>query len=217
MVIRTAGRALVRAGAIGACAITIHTAANLQRLRSPQEAAEPIAERVSVLVPARDEAEHIEAVVLSVLSQSAVPDLEVVILDDGSSDHTAEILGRLAAGDPRVRVVHGPNAAPPAGWLGKTWACQRLSDIATGTVLAFVDADVLLYPHAIAAAASLLRDGRFAMVSPYPLQMAEGALERLVQPLVVWSWVATPSACVVGAVEQAVTVRSERAVPRDRC
>ncbi|MCF8539375.1 MAG: glycosyltransferase family 2 protein, partial [Candidatus Nanopelagicales bacterium] len=79
----------------------------------------------------------------------------------------------------------------PAGWMGKQFACHRLSREARGSILVFLDADVTLEPQAVAACSELLRAGDFAMVAPYPRQLAAGIVERLVQPLVVWSWAAT--------------------------
>ncbi len=191
MVMAAAGRGLVRAGAVGACALAAHTAVNLRYLRSPDPASPAVDERVTVLVPARNEAGHIEATLQSILTQTGVPHLDVIVLDDGSTDATAAIVQRKAARDPRLTLVQGADVPPPPGWLGKPWACQRLSDEAAGTVLVFVDADVMLYPHAIRAAVQTLRENNLALVAPYPLQLAGGALERLVQPLVTWSWVAT--------------------------
>jgi hypothetical protein len=184
-------RTLVGVGTILACAVAAHTATNLRHLRTPSPDAPPVTEPVTVLIPARDEAAHVEATVRSVLAQDGVPDLSVVVLDDGSTDGTAEILDRMRGDDARLSIVHGADDPPPAGWLGKPWACARLSQSATGSVLVFVDADVVLQPHAIRAVVGTLRDGGFTLVAPYPFQEAGSWLERLVQPLVTWSWAAT--------------------------
>lgn len=191
MVMTTASRALVRAGAVAACAIAAHTAVNLRYLRSPDPGSPPVDEQVTVLIPARNEAGHIEATLQSILTQTGVPRLAVIVLDDGSTDETSAVVRRMAARDSRLTLVTGADERPPAGWLGKPWACQRLAEGITGGVIVFVDADVMLYPHAIRAATGTLRDNGLALVAPYPLQLAVSALERLVQPLVTWSWVAT--------------------------
>ena len=68
-----------------------------------------------------------------------------------------------AAGDPRLAVLTG--SPPPAGWLGKPHACAQLAAAARGRVLVFVDADVVLAPHAVAAAVELLRGARAATCS----------------------------------------------------
>lgn len=183
-------RSLVTASTLTAAALAVHTAVNLKHLRRPAPDAPEIVEPVTVLIPARDEADHIEATVRSVLAQTGVPDLSVVVLDDDSEDATAAIVRRLAEEDPRLRLAVGTEPPPP-GWLGKPWACHRLAIDARGSALVFVDADVILLPHAVRAAVDTLRVGAFAMVAPYPRQVADSWLERLVQPLVTWSWVAT--------------------------
>jgi hypothetical protein len=82
----------------------------------------------------------------------------------------------------------------PGGWLGKPWACHQLAARSTAPVLVFLDADVVLAPDAIAAAAGLLAPasgtGRpgFDLVSPYPRLLAGSLAERLIQPLLAWSW-----------------------------
>jgi hypothetical protein len=77
---------------------------------------------------------------------------------------------------------------PPAGWLGKPWACAQLAAAASGDVLVFVDADVRLAPGAVAAAVRLLEDTELDVVCPFPRQHAGSLGERLVQPLLQWSW-----------------------------
>jgi hypothetical protein len=182
-------RRLGAVGAVGASALTAHTALNVTRVRRPPDRPDPVAERVSVLVPARDEAHRIAATITSVLAQRGVIDLEVLVLDDGSTDGTADVVRRVAAGDPRLRVLAG--AALPPGWLGKPHACHQLAQQATGSVLCFVDADVVLAPHAVASTVTLLRRSGLQLVSPYPRQLADGLGPRLVQPLLEWSWLTT--------------------------
>jgi hypothetical protein len=179
---------VVTAGAVGAALATAHTALNLRLLRRTSDTPPAVAERVTVLVPARDEAARIAPCIASILASEGVRDLEVIVLDDGSSDGTADVVIATAAGDPRLRVISGGDSDVPAGWLGKTWACHRLAAEAQGSVLVFVDADVVLAPHALAATVAVLRGGGLDLVSPYPRQVAEGALPRLVQPLLQWSW-----------------------------
>jgi hypothetical protein len=177
-------RALVWSGSAAAVVLTAHTAVNLRLLRSPDPAPPPAAERVSVLLPVRDEAHQV-----AVLASTGVPDLEVRVLDDGSTDGTADAVRAAAAGDDRVRLLRG--TPPPAGWLGKPHACTQLAAAASGGVLVFVDADVRLEPHALAATVALLRGAGLDLVSPYPRQEAVTAGERLVQPLLQWSWLTT--------------------------
>ena len=189
--------ALVRVGAALAVAGTAHAVWNLRRLRVPPEDPPPVGEPVAVLLPVRDEAHRVEPALRSLLAQTGVRDLRVVVLDDGSSDGTADVVRRVAGGDPRLRLVTG--APLPEGWWGKPWACDQLAAAvwpvpgrpAPPTVLVFVDADVVLAPHAVGSAVTLLRWAGLDLVSPYPRQLAGSAAERLVQPLLQWSWLTT--------------------------
>jgi cellulose synthase/poly-beta-1,6-N-acetylglucosamine synthase-like glycosyltransferase len=158
-------------------ALAAHTAVNSRLLRTPQPAR--LRRPVSVLLPVRNEAHQVQACVTALLAQGA---REVLVLDDGSTEGTAELA--RAAG---ARVLFG--AALPPGWYGKPHACQQLADAADPAceVLVFVDADVLLAPGAVGAAVGLLDELDLDLVSPYPRQEAPG-LTRLVQPLQQWSW-----------------------------
>jgi hypothetical protein len=157
-----------------------HALLNARALRRPGRAP---AHRtpVSVLVPARDEAATIADCVARLVGQRIVR--EVLVLDDCSSDGTGQ--RARAAG---ARVIRG--SAPPAGWLGKPWACAQLAVAAdpASDVLVFIDADVELEPGAIAAAVGLLDSSGLDVVCPFPRQDAGTLAERLVQPLLQWSW-----------------------------
>ena len=178
------GAALVRVGAGLAAAGAAHAAVNATLLRRPDPLARPGPERVSVLLPVRDEAPTVRACLEAVLAQDGVA--EVLVLDDGSTDGTGELARAVA--DPRLRVLAG--APLPPAWLGKPHACQQLADAADprSDVLVFLDADVVLAPGAVAATVDLLRRHRLDLVSPYPRQRTVTPVERLVQPLLQWSW-----------------------------
>lgn len=136
--------------------------------------------RVSVCVPARDEAERIERCVRAALAGTQAPD-EVLVYDDGSTDGTAEVVARIAAEDPRVRLLRG--GPLPAGWVGKPHACHRLAEEAAGDVLVFMDADTVASPECLARVGSLL-DGMGAdVVTVAPRHTARTFAERLVIPL----------------------------------
>ncbi|GAA1298806.1 glycosyltransferase family A protein [Saccharothrix xinjiangensis] len=184
---RRAGRLLrgvVAGGSAVAALGAAHALVNSRLVRTPAADPPPCREPVSLLVPARDEAHRITPTLRSLLAQRGVPDLEVLVLDDGSTDGTADVV-RAVGGD-RVRVITGD--PPPPGLPGKPHACARLAAEARGRVLVFVDADVVLAPHAVAAAAHLLRSAGLDAVSPFPRQLADDAATRLVQPLLPWSW-----------------------------
>lgn len=113
--------------------------------------------RVSVVVSALDEAATIEPGLRSLLALD-YPDLEVVAIDDRSTDSTGAILDRLAAADPRLRVLHIREL--PAGWLGKNNALQQGAAMATGDYLLFTDADVMFEPQALRRAVNYCRQER---------------------------------------------------------
>ncbi|MGY5882207.1 glycosyltransferase [Modestobacter lacusdianchii] len=180
-----AWRRLVRVCAGLSVLAALHAVVNTRLLRRPPALARPTARRVTVVVPARDEAEQIEGCLAAVLDQRGVRDLRVVVVDDGSTDGTAD---RVAAvGDDRVRLV--PGTPPEAGWLGKPHACAQGAEAAGDTdLLVFLDADVRLMPDAIASAAAVLDEAGLDLVSPWPRQLTGSAAERLVQPLQQWLW-----------------------------
>lgn len=180
--------ALVGAGSSLAVAGTVHAAINVRLLRRPSTSPRATSTPVSVLVPARDEADAIAACLRAVLAQQRIARLEVVVLDDGSIDGTAHAARAVAPLDDRLRVLTGRPL--PSGWLGKPHACAQLAAAADpgSGVLVFVDADVRLEPYAVAAAVGVLDDARLDVVCPYPRQLAGTIAERLVQPLLQWSW-----------------------------
>jgi glycosyltransferase involved in cell wall biosynthesis len=174
------GQLLVRTGAALAAAGAAHAALNTRLLRRPRADPPPPTARVSVLLPARDEAHRIGPC-LDALRTQTTP-VQILVLDDGSTDGTADVATRHGA------TVHR-GTAPPPGWLGKPHACAQLAALAdpASTVLVFVDADTVLAPHAVAAAVELLDRTGLDLVSPYPRQLARTPAERLVQPLLQWS------------------------------
>ena len=145
---------------------------------------------MSLLVPARNEAHRIAPTIRSLLAQRGLADVEVLVLDDGSTDGTADVVVEVAGDDTRLCVLTG--TAPPAGVLGKPHACAQLAGEARGSILVFVDADVVLAPDAVAAAVSVLRGpDPLDLLSPWPRQVTAGVAGRLVQPLLAWSWLTT--------------------------
>ncbi len=192
------GRAAVLAATVLATGLTAHTAWNTRHLRPAPIPADgdPVEQaRVTVLLPARDEAHRIEPCLSALRAQDHAA-LRVIVLDDGSTDGTGDTVRDAVAADPRFEVIHGGPEHPPQGWLGKPWACQRLAEAALAgdpapDLLLFVDADVVLAPDAVRRIAALMRDSGLDLASPYPRQLAITAAERLVQPLLQWSWMTT--------------------------
>lgn len=99
---------------------------------------------LSIVVAARDEEAEVERALRSKLRESAYPNLELIFVNDRSSDATGSIADSIAKEDPRLRVVHLQTL--PEGWLGKIHAMQRGLEIARGTWVLFSDADVRFAP-----------------------------------------------------------------------
>ena len=169
----------------------VHAALNIALLRRPPADPPPVRRPVTVVVPARDEEEQIGDCLAALLDQRGVPSLRIVVVDDGSTDGTAAVVRAVA--DPRVRLVRADPL--PAGWLGKPHACATGAAVADDGdedgLLVFVDADVRLFPDAVAGAVAVLERHDLDLVSPWPRPVAHGPAERLVQPLVPWLWATT--------------------------
>ena len=130
---------------------------------------------VSVIVPARNEVDNIEACVRSILATAYRP-LEVIVVDDRSTDGTAAIVERMEG----VRLVRGAELS--SGWFGKQWALVQGYRVARGELLLFVDADTRQHPELIGRAVGVLTTERVALVSVISRQEMVTFWERLVQP-----------------------------------
>lgn len=131
---------------------------------------------ISVIVPARNEAAMVETAMRSLLAQH-YPHLEIIAVNDHSSDATGAILDQLAATDPRLRVIHDPALGP--GWLGKPNAQHAAAREARGEWLILVDADIVFAPDAFmrALAAALAQSAAGLSLLPrlHSIIWAEGA------------------------------------------
>lgn len=136
---------------------------------------------VSVVIPARNEALNIERCVRSVLA-STYPSLEVIVVDDHSTDGTSDIVRAIADTDVRLRIVVPPPL--PAGWFGKQWACTVGVSKSRGDIMAFFDADTWQAPDLIPRAMNAMhrRDAEFLTVAA--TQEMVSFWERMVQPQV---------------------------------
>lgn len=138
---------------------------------------------ISVLIPARNEEAGIAACLEAILKSELV-EFEVIVLDDHSTDRTAEIVEEIARRDHRVRLAR--SEALPDGWNGKQFACFQLSQLARHDLLSFLDADVRLGPTALARIAEFHRISGAGLVSGFPKQELGTWLERLIVPLINW-------------------------------
>ncbi len=144
--------------------------------------------RVSVIIPARDEARNI-ARCLGSLRETALTDIEFIVVDDHSTDDTAAIARATAAGDPRVRITTPPPLPPD--WFGKQWACQHGASLASGTYLLFTDADTWHSPDALPRAIAALEAREADLLSVAGEQELGSFWEKVVQPvmfLALFAW-----------------------------
>jgi Glycosyltransferase like family 2 len=155
------------------------TIANLRALkRPPLPAGRP---SVAILVPARNEEAAIGPCVEAALA-SVGADVEVVVLDDGSTDRTAAVVRELAQKDARLRLAAAPPL--PAGWNGKQHACHVLAGLTERPILLFLDADVRLAPEGAARLAGALAASGADLVSAVPRQIMGSFAERLLIPMI---------------------------------
>jgi len=166
---------------LAAPAVVWWRARGSRSLDEEPDSAPPDAPLVSVIVPARDEAPNIARCVRSLLA-SDYPCLELVVVDDGSTDDTAALARDAAAGDARLRVI--ATAPLPAGWFGKPWACATGAAAARGTLLLFVDADTTHAPDLVTRAVHARARRGGGLLSVIGRQELGSFWERLVQPQV---------------------------------
>ena len=133
---------------------------------------------LSVIIPARNEADTIAAVVRSILGSNYEP-LELIVVDDRSTDGTASIVQELGA-DKRLRLIRGDEL--PEGWYGKPWACLQGYRHATGELLLFTDSDTRHQPELLEQAVGALRSNRADLVTVSPTQRCVTFWERIIMP-----------------------------------
>lgn len=160
---------------------------NFLTARSIKSTGVPIPESVALLIPMRNEIANAESVLATAFAQVQLDNFKVRVIDDGSTDGTAEILRKVKDG----RFEFISSAPLPEAWLGKNYALHQLASKSSEEFLVFIDADVRLEKSAIADSIALLKRQGWDYISPYPRQIARAALAKLVQPLLQWSWFAS--------------------------
>ena len=145
---------------------------------APPPASSPL---ISICIPARNEENNIRNCVESALGQD-YPNIEVIVLDDRSTDSTLTQLAEIASLDSRLLPVSGTDL--PEGWAGKPFALFQASAVARGEWLCFVDADTFLAPQAISSCYSKAIETKADMFTTMNKQILGSFWEKVVMPLV---------------------------------
>jgi len=148
-----------------------------------------IKESVAILIPMRNESANVEGVIDSTLNQTGLKNSQIFVLEDNSTDETAQLVKKYQS-----EIVIDSGNQLPEGWLGKNFALHQLTSLPathSAEYLVFLDADIRLEPEAVSSAITLMNTLKWDFLSPYPREIAESFAERLIQPLLQWSWLAS--------------------------
>ena len=137
-------------------------------------------DKVSILIPARNEADNILTLLQSIHEQD-YREYEVIILDDNSTDNTYQVCANFAAHHPKFKVIKGEPL--PADWLGKNYACYQLAQLASGKYYLFLDADEKVYTGLLNSAIHRMYLRRLSLLSLFTNQVMHTGGERIVVPL----------------------------------
>ncbi|MEJ2880951.1 glycosyltransferase [Pedobacter sp. GR22-6] len=137
-------------------------------------------ELVSILIPARNEAQNLHRILNSVLGLKGVK-YEVIVLDDHSEDETFSIASSYGSKHEAIQVIRGKPLKK--GWTGKNYACWQLAEVAKGDYLLFVDADVNLHPLLLSSALHRLKEQELSLLSLFSNQQMLSLAEQSTVPL----------------------------------
>ncbi len=135
---------------------------------------------VSILIPARNEAQNIQPTLNHLLQQS-YPNFEIIVLNDNSDDTTRDIAQQFAQAYTRLTVIDG--CPLPSDWMGKNWACQQMAEVAKGDYLLFTDADVIWKQDSLQNVMQAAQATDSDLYTVWPTQITETWSERLCVPL----------------------------------
>lgn len=161
---------------------------NFLTIKRPQ-ASKQMTKSVDVLIPLRNEAHNVDGLISALKDQSDAPHARFILLNDNSTDETYELLRKAIGEDHRFDLLMGHRL--PDGWLGKPWAMHQLLAHSKAEYVIFSDADVRFTSTAVSQGMGILLDNNLDFASPYPHQIAKSWIERLIQPLLHWSWMTT--------------------------
>ncbi len=140
----------------------------------------PLETSVSILIPVRNEIDNLPETLKGILAQSA-PNVDIILLDDESTDGTSEFLEPYA-NQGAIRLIQGQIL--PEGWGGKNWACHQLSQVATGELLIFTDADVFWESDTLDSLLEFMESKKADFVSVWPRQLTKTFFEGLTVPII---------------------------------
>lgn len=161
----------------------INTFINAIIIRQPKKVKLDESNKVSVLMPARNEEKTIEKCLNSLFLQD-YKNMEIIVLDDNSSDGTPQILEEMS--NERLRVIKG-NEEPPKGWTGKNWACHRLYLESKGDILIFIDSDTYFSKNAISTMVSEMQNRNLDFISGIPKEETITFGEKITVPFLNFS------------------------------
>ncbi|MBM1107028.1 glycosyltransferase family 2 protein [Aurantibacter crassamenti] len=138
---------------------------------------------ISILIPARNEEENI-GTLLEQLSTLNYGVLEIIVCNDHSEDNTVSIVKQWATRNPSIKLIHGQQL--PKGWLGKNYACHQLSQVATGDILLYLDADVSVKSDLLERSISHFQKHELHLLSIFPKQVMLSFGEKISVPLMNW-------------------------------
>lgn len=137
--------------------------------------------RVTVLIPARNEERNLRTC-LDAVRALEWPDLQILLIDDRSTDATPRIAAEAAVADPRITVLGGTDL--PEGWMGKSWALHQAVARASGEWLLLLDADVTVHPKALSQAFAYAAAEKAAMFSGYGTLVLGTFWEKVIMPVI---------------------------------
>jgi len=160
----------------------VQVVANRMSIREPATAIpKDFLPSVSVVIPARNEGRTIGACIRSVLAQS-FEQYEIIVVDDGSTDNTAQVVSDIALTEPSVKLIKSRELPPH--WFGKPYAQYQALQHARGKYLLFLDADVILTRRALAMFLSAAKQRGTGIISMLPFLSTDNFWENLVTPFI---------------------------------
>lgn len=142
--------------------------------------------KISVCIPARNEENNIGTLLKSLFNQK-YSNYDIHLLDDQSTDQTADIVQSFLIDFPRLKLHKG--LEKPPDWLGKPWACHQLSELSDGEYLLFLDADTVVEPSLIENTVAAFNKHQVQMVTVWPRQIVLTFWEKSVIPLIYYTLV----------------------------